>query len=341
MRLGKLRTVTLSCVLMGVLATCAVVAGGADAARRAPARAALRLTTTVRPSTGPNHVTIVRLRAANPTATAKHGVVLTYDVPQGQQVVSAGPGCSVAGSQVTCTIGIVRAHSSRFVTIILRGPAPAPGGGANTQTAPATTAGGSSTLTSAGAAPVVVVAPLALPACTRTFTGTFTGSIVVRPGETVCIVGATIRGSVVVQGGGGLSVVNSTIIGSIYSNGATFVSLCGSPSSPYAPGIETTAGSVTILNTSGPVTVGAPPGGGCSPNEIGGTLTLRGNRGGTTAFGNTIGGGLAARSNIRGLLIGANTIDGSLTCGANVPPPTNGGAPNNVVGTKTGQCAAL
>jgi hypothetical protein len=179
------------------------------------------------------------------------------------------------------------------------------------------------------------------PACTRTITGTVRGAIIVRRGQTVCIVNARVVGSVLVLPGGGLSVTNSTVVGSIFTNGATFVTICGPSTSPYAPAVRTAFGSVSIVGTTGRVTIGGAPGSGCAPNQIGGALILRNNRGGTTAFGNTVGGSTSATSNLNGLLIGANSINGSLSCHFNVPPPTNGGVANNVVGAKTGQCAGL
>ena len=340
---GKLRTLTSTCVLLGVLATFALATSAAEA------RTSLGLTKTLRASTGANSVLIYRIQAKNRGAKAAHAVKVTTAIPAATAFSSASRGCAPSGAHtVTCNLGTIPGHGAVTVTIVLRptGAAGAPttsvGGSITAPTIPAsalTSFAGATTLTSPDAPAAVVRAPFVLPACTRTITGTETGSIVVAPGETVCIVNATVRGSVIVQGGGGLSISNSEIVGSITAIGATFVSICGPTAGPYVPTSETAVGSISISNTTGPVTIGNKTG--CSGNVIGGSLTLRSNRGGTTVFGNSIGSGVSANSNINGLLIGANTIEASLLCRSNVPPPTNGGSPNNVGGAETGQCAGL
>ena len=40
-------------------------------------------------------------------------------------------------------------------------------------------------------------------------------------------------------------------------------------------------------------------------------------------------------------VVAANQITGNLDCTGNVPPPTNEGRPNQVLGAKTGECAPL
>ncbi|MEA2265071.1 MAG: hypothetical protein QOE27_654 [Solirubrobacteraceae bacterium] len=348
MSLDKLRTLTFSGVLVVVLGATTLAAATADAAA-----SRLSLTRTVRPAT--NGTTILRVQAANRGARAIRSVRVTNALPAGAQLSSASAGCGRTGaSAVTCNLGTIAGHSAKAVTIVLRpvgagtglgtigASSGTPGSGA-IPGAGIPSAGGAATLSSPSIAGTVTSSrALALPACTRTITGSFAGTVVVAPGETVCIVNAHVFGGVIVQGGGGLSISNSEIDGSITSNGATFVSICGPTASPYIPTTVTAAGTITIVDTTGPVTIGGPPGSGCSPNQIGGGVTLRSNRGGTTLFGNTIGAGVLARSNINGLLIGGNNIGGNLSCFTNVPPPTNGGVPNTYgLGTGTGQCAGL
>lgn len=337
---GNLRALTSTCVLLGVLGTFALATSAAEA------RTSLGVTKTLRASSGAKSVLIYRIQATNRGATAARAVKLTTAIPPATRFSSASPGCAPSGAHaVTCSLGTIRAHGKVTVTIVLvptrAGGAPTTGLGVGTVPSAPTlpSFAGLTTLTSPDAPAAVVRAPFVLPACTRTITGTETGTIVVEPGETVCIVNATVRGAVIVDGGGGLSISNSEIIGSVIARGATFVSICGPTAGPYVPTAETVVGSVSISDTTGPVTIGSPAG--CAPNVIGGSLTLRANRGGTTVFGNTIGGGTGATSNLNGLLIGANTITASLTCRSNVPPPTNGGTANNVGGVETGQCAGL
>ncbi len=333
---GKLRTLASPCVLLGVLATLAI-ASSAEAATH------LTLSKTLRKAAGGSQALIYTVKASNRGARAARNVRVSNAMPAGTSFVNASRGCSLnaARTTVTCNLGTIPGRGSVVITIVLRpagsnGPTVTTGAGG---LGGSTATGGTTTVTSSNAGGATVTTAALAPACTRTITGTVNGAIIVEPGETVCIVDATVRGSVIVHAGGALSVSNSRILGSIISNGALFVSICGSPSSPYTPAFETTAGSINIRNTTGPVVVGAASG--CSPNQIGGALSLTSNSGGTTVVGNTVGGGTIARGNLNGLFISGNNINGSLSCFANVPPPTNGGVTNNVVGAKIGQCAGL
>jgi hypothetical protein len=55
-------------------------------------------------------------------------------------------------------------------------------------------------------------------------------------------------------------------------------------------------------------------------------------------------GPVALRNNATGTvepIVARSTVDGPLACSGNSPAPINLGAPNDVTGQATGQCAAL
>ncbi|MGH9124556.1 MAG: Ig-like domain-containing protein [Acidimicrobiales bacterium] len=121
--------------------------------------------------------------------------------------------------------------------------------------------------------------------CTRTITGTHTGSLTLGPGST-CIVDATINGSIVVPAGSSLDLEGSKVTGSVTATGGTpALRMCGS-----------SASSVTVENANGFVVVG-DPGDGCAPNTLSGSLVLVDNAGGVQAIGNTVGGTVTATGN--------------------------------------------
>jgi hypothetical protein len=101
----------------------------------------------------------------------------------------------------------------------------------------------------------------------RIITGSTPGSVVIAPGQSVLIQGATIGGSV-------------------SASHAASVTICGS----------TIAGSVTITNASGAVVVGDPAHG-CAVNTIGGSLTLENDVGGVVAKNNTVKGAVITSGN--------------------------------------------
>jgi uncharacterized repeat protein (TIGR01451 family) len=334
----SLRHFVLPCALLGVVAA---GAAGPGAAGAATAATHVTLTKSVRGTTAASPALIFRLVATNRGARAARSVKVRDVLPAATRLVSASRGCSSTGRTVTCALGTIPGGGQVVITIVVKPIKPPSGVSLALPGLLAGLSGGSTTLTSPDSTPSVVTAPVLLPTCTRTVTGTVDAPIIVHSGETVCIVDATVRASVIVDPGGGLSVIDSSILGALSARSPTFVSLCGPASSPYVPAVVTVAGAVSIAGATGPVTIGSLPGGGCSPNQLRAALILRSNAGTTTVVGNTIGGGVSARSNAGGLLIAANSIGGSLACAANVPPPTNGGSANTVVGTETGQCSGL
>lgn len=174
--------------------------------------------------------------------------------------------------------------------------------------------------------------------CTTTITGNVRGAIHAH-GDSVCVIAANVHGSVLGGKGTALFVGNSTISGSIHSRGGTLVGVCGTR----------VGGSVLVSHASRFVVIGDPRDDGCAINRIGGQVSLRSDRGGTELSGNHIMGTVNAKgdsgtgpfSEDFTTEIEANTIGGSLHCTGDTPPPANGGQPNSVTGSRTGQCAGL
>ena len=94
--------------------------------------------------------------------------------------------------------------------------------------------------------------------------------------------------------------------------------------------------------TVGPVVVGDGTAA-CPRNDIVGQVSLDGNNS-VELDTNRVSGGVSV-TNTSGspqpAVIAANQITVDLACAGNVPPPTNEGRPNAVLGARTGQCAAL
>ncbi|HEX3542519.1 MAG TPA: SBBP repeat-containing protein [Acidimicrobiales bacterium] len=121
----------------------------------------------------------------------------------------------------------------------------------------------------------------------RTLTGAVTGGVVVAPGTTVLLRGATVNGSVTVQPGGALDVESSTINGSLLADQPAALRLCAT----------TTAGSVTVAGAGGFVLVADAGDDACGANNIGGSLNLLNNTAGVEAIGNQLGGALTQSGN--------------------------------------------
>jgi hypothetical protein len=169
--------------------------------------------------------------------------------------------------------------------------------------------------------------------CTTVVTGSV-ASVDVPPGSVTCVNGATVAGAVTVRPGGSVVLNGARANGGVVSNGSTGVRICGSQiRNPAGP-------AVSVNGTVGPVVVGdGTPG--CARNDIIGLVTLHGNHAveldtnrvsGSVSVANTSGSPVAP-------VVAANQIAGDLTCTDNVPPPTDGGRPNTVLGTASGQCA--
>jgi hypothetical protein len=121
---------------------------------------------------------------------------------------------------------------------------------------------------------------------------THNGGLVVGAGEAMLLTpGADIHGGVTVQPGGSFQADGATIRGGLDGDGATSVGLCGS----------SVSGSVSVLDSSGPVTVGdADANPTCNGNTIDGSVKVDSNNGGVAVSDNTISGSLELESNTGG-----------------------------------------
>lgn len=144
--------------------------------------------------------------------------------------------------------------------------------------------------------------------CSRVVSGLRLGSLTVSSGIT-CLQNATLLGTVKVHAGAGLRSANSSLLGAIKANQASEVTIC----STLILGAVESKGSAAV-------TFGDPANG-CGANVVIGAVTVNDTAGPS--------------------VIGGNGIAGKLACSGNVPAPTNGGAPNTVLGKRSGQCAKL
>lgn len=162
-----------------------------------------------------------------------------------------------------------------------------------------------------------------------------TTSVTVAPGEAVCVTG-TVTGSVTVRPGGSLALVGAHILGSISTTDGGAVTICGS----------TIGINVTVVGTTGPVLIGSmgDAGSGCSGNRIAGAFTVRNNLGGLEIAANDVVGETTVNDNVTaahpGTEIAGNSFSGTLSCRGNTPPPSDAGHANTFLGLRFGQCLA-
>ena len=175
--------------------------------------------------------------------------------------------------------------------------------------------------------------------CGQTITGRVNGGLTVT-GST-CLVGATVNGGVDVRPGGALSSANSRINGGLNSQGAAAIRICSTRIDGHA----------SIIGSSGFVLFGDAGDDGpasCTGNDARGGLDLSGNIGGAEIGGNSVHGGISlvntsgsgGQAEDAAPEVEGNTITGGLSCSGNSPAPTNGGLPNSVTGTRSGQCGS-
>jgi hypothetical protein len=167
--------------------------------------------------------------------------------------------------------------------------------------------------------------------CRSNQTSTVNGNMTIGSGST-CVTAPTVTGSIFI-GSGARVFLSANVYGNITSSGANTVAICGTNGN----------GRLTISGTTGSVLVGNSNSRNCGPTRFYGAVTIDGNHGGLTIVGNKFP-SLDANNNSapagKSNLIAANTITGRLSCSGNVPPPTNGGQPNQA-GSRSGQCASL
>jgi len=154
------------------------------------------------------------------------------------------------------------------------------------------------------------VLPGGAPECTTTVTGRQSRGVHAASGVT-CVVDADVAGGVTVAAGATLVVTDSTVRGHVDLVGASAVHLLGSDFK----------GRTSVSGTTGELIIAG--------TEFNGGLTLTDN---------TLTGTTAAEYGVAAV---GNNIRGSLACSGNTPGVTDFGAPNRVLGDKTGQCAEL
>ena len=159
------------------------------------------------------------------------------------------------------------------------------------------------------------VLPGGSPACTTVVSGTRNGSLRLTSGVT-CLAGGTVNGSVTVQSGASLVVQDgSRINGAIRATGAAVVHVFGA----RVNGDTRITGSADVI---------------VAGSVFSGSLTLVGNRSPAVTI-------PSGDTRNYGIGVVGNTIAGRLACLENDPGATNFGAPNAVIGARSGQCADL
>jgi hypothetical protein len=247
--------------------------------------------------TGPVGTHTVTGTTGSPAVTGTATLVVTKAPTK--TTVTASPSTPALGSPVTFTATVVPSpadpltptgtvsffldgSATAFATVPLSGSTASvtlTGLGAGNHTVKATYNGDANFASSSSTTRATVTVM-----CTTTVTGNHAG-LVLGPGTT-CLLNANISGSVVVPKGSSLDVEGSTISGSITSTGgAAFIRVCGS-----------SAGSVTVDNSTGPVVIGDVVDG-CATNTFSGSLTVINNTGGVQVIGNHVGGAVTASGN--------------------------------------------
>ena len=159
------------------------------------------------------------------------------------------------------------------------------------------------------------VLPGASPACTNVVGGTHNGLLVVRSGVT-CLAGATVNGGVSVRPGASLIVANaSRINGDLRAADAAVVHVFGA----RVTGDTQIAGADELI---------------LGGSAFTGSVTLTGNSSPDITI-------PSGETRNYGIGVVGNRAVGSLTCTGNDPGVTNYGAPNAVIGFKSGQCAGI
>jgi hypothetical protein len=164
----------------------------------------------------------------------------------------------------------------------------------------------------------------------------------VTSGQSICVAApGKVTSPVTVSTGGALSVSGATLSGALTSTGATALRLCGA----------TITGSVSVSGTTGFVMAGDGGDDG-QPACAGGTFTsglsVNGNAGGFEVAGNKVKGPASFTQNTgtgpywqdATPEIEGNSFSAALSCSGNDPAPTDGGQPNAVSGSRSGQCSA-
>jgi hypothetical protein len=171
--------------------------------------------------------------------------------------------------------------------------------------------GGSKTEASAKAKVIIVIS------------GTFTGHLIVKSGESVELSSTgRITGRVTVEPGGELDVEGGTITGPLTADDAAQLRLCGGR----------ITGGIQVTNGGGPVVLGEGTVG-CPGNRIDGRVTVKGNQAAVLIDGNFIQGPLAVTGNSGGTTVRSNSVLGALTVTGNSPPVVD--RPNAVIGPST------
>ena len=287
---------------------------------------------------------------AGSTGALPGGQLVGRKVKQASTVtaVTAGPNPVPFGQPVTITAAVTPSAANGSIqfkrgTVNLGAPVALAGGNATLtinsllpgQTITAVYSGSSNYLGSSGH--VAPAATFTHPAVTGKVSG------MTLSGGSWLVKGATVNGDLTIAPGTVVAIIGSKITGTLTQNPLSTdsggaLSLCGT----------SVGGDVVVSRASGVVLIGDAADDGCAANTLAMGLTLTGNTGGVELVGNKVMGSVTLTGNSgTGAFaedvqpeLEANTIGGNLACSGDSPAATNDGHPNNVTGTRSGECGA-
>jgi hypothetical protein len=136
-------------------------------------------------------------------------------------------------------------------------------------------------------------------------TTTYSGRLIVRSGQAVCVTsGGKLAGPVTVSSGGTLAVNGGTITGPVTATGAASLTFC----------LATVTSPLTVTGSTGPVMLGGP---GCLGNTFTAPVRITGNTGGVSFSTNTLTAPLTITGNTGGFQYSGNTDTAPTTVSGN------------------------
>jgi len=152
----------------------------------------------------------------------------------------------------------------------------------------------------------------------KVITGTVSGKLVVRVGESVELTSTAVAARGITVVGGTLDIEGASV-GGLRASGPSQLRICAAR----------VTGALKVSGASGPVVIGDPARG-CASSTFGGSVKLGSNQAGLSVIANTFGGSLKVTGNAGGTTVTNNKVAGSLTVTGNTGTVVD--KPNEVKG---------
>jgi len=152
----------------------------------------------------------------------------------------------------------------------------------------------------------------------KVITGTVSGKLVVRVGESVELTSTAVAARGITVVGGTLDIEGASV-GGLRASGPSQLRICAAR----------VTGALKVSGASGPVVIGDPARG-CASSTFGGSVKLGSNQAGLSVIANTFGGALKVTGNAGGTTVTNNKVAGSLTVTGNTGTVVD--KPNEVKG---------